>query len=227
MHSRLPALLDHIRRWLDKPARAEGALDYTILPCTAEGRRLLLDVVLTPGRDRKVRLKAMRLLKRNRHGVELLLRTCEDPDRRRVLGEFYGPDHYNLTTISNYLPAQLDAWSLPLNLEDAKDPADPRPELLQLRTCWDITIHWSSLARGLDPSHWGHVRRQMLERGKTPAEADRVVQRAVEGTLAIARELSGRDDLSTPEEWGQWIRDDKPEPISLGAGSSACSLIPI
>ena len=44
MHSRLPVLLEHVGRWLDDPARALGALDYTILPCTADGRRLLQQI---------------------------------------------------------------------------------------------------------------------------------------------------------------------------------------
>jgi hypothetical protein len=76
MHSRLPVLLEHIRRWLDDPTRALGALDYTILPCTVDGRELLLEVVLTPGRDLEVRRKAMRLLKRDCNGLDLLLRAC-------------------------------------------------------------------------------------------------------------------------------------------------------
>jgi hypothetical protein len=32
IYSRSPSLLDDIKRWLNDPARALGALDYTILP---------------------------------------------------------------------------------------------------------------------------------------------------------------------------------------------------
>ena len=215
MHSRSPALLNHIRRWLDNPARAPGALDYTILPCTAEGRRLLLDVVLTPGRDRKVRLKAMRLLKRDRHDVELLLRTCEDPDRRRVLGRFYGPDRHDLVAMRNYLPPYLDCWPLPREIAVVTDSNDPRPELLELRTYWDnIRSPWLTLTPGASPSYSIGLRSRLLKRRKTQAEADRAVQEAIDVNLTVARELSGQSDLSTLAEWDKWYRAARPKPIS-------------
>jgi hypothetical protein len=167
-HSRLPVLLDHIRRWLDDPARALGALDYTILPCTTEGRQLLLEVVLTAGRDDEVRRKAMRLLKRDCNGVELLLRVCEDPLRRRVVGQFYGPDQHNLTVISDGLPAQLDGWSLSAEVAEAKDPEDPRPELRELGNRRDvISFPWNTLIGGISRSYWGYLGKRMLEQGKT------------------------------------------------------------
>ena len=55
----------------------------------------------------------MRLLKRDCNGLDRLLRACEDPDRRRILGQLYGPDNLNLTVYSNGLPAQLDGWASP------------------------------------------------------------------------------------------------------------------
>jgi hypothetical protein len=216
-HSRLPLLLDHIRRWLDDPARAMGALDYTILPCTTQGRQLLLEVVLTAGRDDKVRRKAMRLLKRDYSGVELLLRVCEDPLRRRVVGQFYGPDRHNLTTYSAGLPAQLDGWSLAPEVADAKDPEDPRPELRALGNHRDVISYpWNTLIGGIRPSYWGHQRKRMLEQGKTESEVERVVREIVAGDLAITQQLAGRDDLSTPEEWEQWLRETQPDQVTLG-----------
>jgi hypothetical protein len=217
MHSRLPVLLDHIRRWLDDPARALGALDYTILPCTTEGRQLLLEVVLTAGRDDEVRRKAMRLLKRDFSGVELLLRVCEDPLRRRVVGQFYGPDRHNLTSISAGLPAQLDGWYLPAEVAEARDPEDPRPELRQLGKHRDvISFPWNTLIGGISPSYWRHLGKRMFEEGKTEREVERVVSEIVAGDLAIARQLAGRDDLSTPEEWNRWLRETKTDQLTLG-----------
>ena len=211
MHSRLPVLLDHIRRWLDQPARALGALDYTILPCTNQGRRLLLDVVLTPGRDQEVRRKAMRLLKRDRYGAELLLKACENPDHRKLVGQFYGPDQHNLTVFSNGLPAQLDGWALASKLAEAKNPDDPRPELRELGTQqYDLYVPWQTLVFGVDPANWAHIKRRLLEKGKSEAEVDHIVREVVEGDLAITRELSGRHDLSTPQEWQQWFRGAEP-----------------
>jgi hypothetical protein len=217
MHSRLPVLLVHIRRWLDDPARALGALDYTILPCTAEGRQLLLDVILCPGRDDEVRRKAMRLLKRDYSGVELLLRVCEDPLRRRVVGNFYGPDRHNLTGFMGGLPAQLDLWSLPAEVAEAKDPEDPRPELRELGKRRDvISFPWNTLIGGIRPSYWRHVGKRMFEEGKTESEVDRVVSEIVAGDLAITQQLAGRDDLSTPEEWDRWLCETKPDQLALG-----------
>jgi hypothetical protein len=217
MHSRLPVLLDHIRRWLDDSACALGALDYTILPCTTEGRQLLLEVVLTGGRDDEVRRKAMRLLKRDCNGVELLLRVCEDPLRRRVLGQFYGPDRHNLTVHSDGLPAQLDGWSLPAEFAEAMDPEDPRPELRELGKRRDvISFPWKTLIDGISPSYWGHLGKRMLEEGKTESEVERVVSEIVSGDLAITQQLAGRDDLSTPEEWDRWLRETKPDQVTLG-----------
>jgi hypothetical protein len=218
-HWRSPVLLDHIRRWLDDPARALGALDYTILPCTVLGRRLLLDVVLTPGRDDEVRRKAMRLLKRNCNGVDLLLHACDDPDRRRILGKFFGPDRYSLTTISAGLPAQLDRWSLPATLAEVKDPNDPRPELLKLRALPDyISFPWLTLLGGISPSYWGALRKRMFEAGKSQAEVEHIVREVVEGDLAIAQELAGRHDLRTPAEWERWYQGIKPGSILVTLG---------
>ena len=212
MHLRVPALLDHIKRWLDEPTRALGALDYTILPCTALGRQLLLDVVLTPGREDDVRRKAMRLLKRDCNGVELLLRACKDAERRRILGRFYGPDRQNATVYSRGLPAQLDGWFLPMNLAEVMNPDDPRPELLELHAeSVYINYPWLTLIGGTSTSYWSHLRKRMLDQGKTDAEAERSVQAIVEGDVAVARELSGRNDLSTHEEWEQWSRETKIE----------------
>ena len=217
MHSRRPVLLDHIRRWLDDSARALGALDYTILPCTTAGRQLLLEVVLTAGRDDEVRRKAMRLLKRDCNGVELLLGVCEDPLRRRVVGQFYGPDRLNLTVISAGLPAKLDGWSLPGEVAEAKDPEDPRPELRELGKRRDvISFPWNTLIGGISPSYWGYRRKRMLEEGKTESEVERVVSEIVAGDLAITQQLAGRDDLSTPEEWGRWLRETTPEQVTIG-----------
>ena len=205
MHSRLPVLLEHVGRWIDNPARALGALDYTILPCTADGRRLLLEIVLAPGRDLEVRRKAMRLLKRDCNGFDLLLRACEQPDRRRILGQLYGPDSSNLT-YSNGRPSKLELWAIPMNLVNVKNPDDPRPELRALRARPDyINFPWPGLIDGMKPANWGHVRTRMLEQGKTEAEADRGVQEIVLGDMAVARELAGRDDLSTPAEWQRWF----------------------
>jgi hypothetical protein len=214
VHSRSPALLDHIRRWLDNPRRALGALDYTILPYTEAGRRLLLEVVLASGRDVQVRRKAMRLLKRDQAGVELLLRACEDPHHRRLFGHVYGPDGYNLTAWSD-LPIQIDTWPLPAESAEVKDPDDPRPELIRLRD-WGTTLDswpWDSVVRGLNPVTWASMRNRLLQRGTSSAEADRAVQGAVATYLAVARELSGRTDLNTPEEWDRWYRAAQPGPI--------------
>jgi hypothetical protein len=216
-HSRLPVLLDHIRRWLDDPARALGALDYTILPCTTAGRELLLEVVLTAGRDDEVRRKAMRLLKRDYNGLQLLLRVCEDPLRRRVVGQFYGPDRHNLTVISDGLPAQLDGWYLPAEVAEAKAPEDPRPELRELSDHRDVISYpWNMLIGGISPSYWGHLRKRMLEEGKPESEVARVVSEIVAGDLAITQQLAGRGDLSKPEEWERWLRETKPDQITLG-----------
>jgi hypothetical protein len=217
MHSRLPVLLDHIRRWLNDPARALGALDYTILPCTTEGRQLLLEVVLPAGRDDEVRRKAMRLLKRDYSGVELLLRVCEDPRRRRIVGQFYGPGQHNLTVYSAGLPAQLDGWSLSPEVAEAKDPEDPRPELRELAKRRDVISYpWNTLIGGISPSYWGYLAKHMLEEGKTQGEVERVVSEIVTGDLAITRQLAGRYDLSTPEEWNRWLRETKPDQLTLG-----------
>ena len=207
MHTRLPILLDHIRRWLDIPVRALGALDYTILPCTEQGRRLLLDVVLTPGRDPAVRRKAMRLLKRDTHGVERLLSACENPDQRRLLGQLYGPDQYNLVVWSNGLPAKLDGWAIPTNLGEVKNPDDPRPELRELRIGRD-EMHppWPTLVWGVDPATWSNVKRRLLDKGESEADAEHIVHEIVEADLAIVQELSGRHDLITPAEWQTWYR---------------------
>ena len=218
MHSRLPVLLEHIRRWLDDPARALGALDYTILPCTADGRRLLLEIVLAPGRDLEVRRKAMRLLKRDCNGFDLLLRACEQPNRRRILGQLYGPDSSNLT-YSNGRPSKLELWAIPMNLVNVKNPDDPRPELRALRARpVYINFPWPELIAGMKPAYWGHVRTRMLEQGKTEAEADRGVQEIVLGDMAVARELAGRDDLSTPAEWQRWYSqaNTEAELVTLG-----------
>ena len=211
MHSRLPILLDHIRRWLDIPIRATGALDYTILPCTEQGRRLLLDVVLTPGRDPAVRRKAMRLLKRDTHGLELLLSACENPDQRRLLGQLYGPDHYNTTVWSNGLPAKLDGWYLSTDLAEVKNPDDPRPELRELRLGRDeMYPPWPTLVWGVAPSSWSHVKRRLLEKGKSEAEAEHIVHEIAKADLAIAQELSGRHELITPAEWQTWYHEAAP-----------------
>jgi hypothetical protein len=214
IYSRSPALLDHIRRWLNDPARALGALDYTILPFTAQGRRLLLDVVLAPGRDDNVRRKAIRLLKRDRTGVELLLQDCENPDHRRILGKLYGPDRFSLNTSGYLLPAQIDKWPIAHGFEEAKRPDDIRPELQQLRDHYDVGFDaWFTFTRGLNLP-WSSLRRWMLKRGKTQAEADRAVHEAIDVYLTVARELSGQSDLGTLAEWDEWYRAARPKPIS-------------
>src|SRR5262249_41744943 len=147
------------------------------LPSTTEGRQLLLEVVLTGGRDDEVRRKAMRLLKRDCNGVELLLRACEDPVRRRVVGQFYGPDRRNCTSFRDGLPAQLDGWFLPAEVAEAKDPEDPRTELRELGKHRDvISFPWHTLIGGISPSHWSRLGKRMLEEGKTDSEVGRAVR---------------------------------------------------
>jgi hypothetical protein len=215
VHSRSAALIDHIRRWLDDPGRALHALDYTILPYTEAGRRLLLDVVLESGRDVPVRRKAMRLLKRDQAGAELLLRACQDPVQRRVIGHLYGPDGYNLTAWSD-LPILIDGWYLSPKLAEVKDPDDPRPELIRLRDYWSTELGswpWDVVVRGLNRATWASMRMRLLKKGKPATEADRAVQGAVETYLAVARELSGRADISTPAEWDRWYHSVQPAAI--------------
>jgi hypothetical protein len=195
--------------------RSPGALDYTILLYTTLGRRLLLDLVLEPGRDLEVRSKALRLLKRDRSGVEVLLRACEDPAHRRIIGQLYGPDKYGLGVVRT-LPMQLDVSGLPPNLAEVKNPDDPRAELIQLRDCWDAVLGpwtWDVVIRALNPGTWAWMGTRMLRRGKGPADAKRAEQEAIAAYLAAARELTGRGDLSTQTEWDQWYRETQPKPI--------------
>ena len=171
MYSRLPVLLEHIRRWLDDPARALGALDYTILPCTADGRRLLLEIVLAPGRDLGVRRKAMRLLKRDCNGFDLLLRACEQPNRRRILGQVVRARRAPTSRTATAAPPSSELWAIPhVNLVNVKNPDDPRPELraapLVARPVY-INFPGLELIAGMKPAYWGHVRTRMLEQGKT------------------------------------------------------------
>jgi hypothetical protein len=184
------------------------------LPFTAQGRRLLLDVVLAPDRSDEVRRKAMRLLKRDRSGVELLLQDCENPDHRRALGQLYGPGRFNLNTNGILLPAQIDMWPIAEGFEEAKRPDDIRPELQQLRDHYDVGFDaWFHFTRGLNLP-WSSLRRWMLKRGKTQAEADRAVQEAIDVYLTVARELSGQANLTTLAEWDKWYRAAQPKPIS-------------
>ena len=132
--------------------------------------------------------------------MELLLRTCEDPDRRRVLGRFYGPDRHDLDASRNYLPAYLDRWPLPREIAVVGDPNYPRPELLKLRSYWDnIPSPWLTLTRGVSPTYWISSRSRPLKRGSTQAD------------------LAGIIDLSTAEirpRWGYRKAEPWPEPIS-------------
>jgi hypothetical protein len=80
-----------------------------------------------------------------------------------------------------------------------------------------INWPWQTLIGGTSPSHWSHLSNRSLERGETQEEAERFVQGIVAGDLAIVRALSGRNDLSTPEEWNRWYRDWQAElkPVTL------------
>ncbi len=111
---------------------------------------------------------------------------------------------------------RIDVWPLPEPFTEVKDREDPRAELLQLRDYWDSALDswpWDAVVRGLNSATWASMRVRILKQGKPPADADRVVQTAVATYLAVARELSGRDDISTPAEWDQWYRAAQPQPI--------------
>jgi hypothetical protein len=116
------------------------------------------------------------------------------------------------------LPVQLDLSWLPPELAEVRDPDDPRPELARLRDRWGETRGswpWEFVIRGLDPATWASLRARLLKDGRPPADADRAAQRAADAYLAVARELSGRSDLRTPQEWDRWYRATRPAPIPL------------
>ena len=164
----------------------------------------------------------MRLLKRDRNGIVLLLQACEDPARRKILGARYGPDEYNLVTISGGLPSMLHGWSLPfdtsigLDLRNVKDPDDPRPELQQLLDYWDRSSDpIGLLIQETAPFRLQHMRFSLKGgKWKTAAEIEESLGRVSEASLAILREVSGRTDLESPEEWSEWFKAARPEPVS-------------
>jgi hypothetical protein len=103
-----------------------------------------------------------------------------------------------------------------MGLAKVKDADDPRPELLQLRDYWGSPYGdwlWLVVIQGIKPGNWASMRLRMLKQGRLPADADRAVREAVAAHLAVARELSGREDLGTPEEWDAWYRATHPELI--------------
>src|SRR5262249_51750309 len=85
-----------------------------------------------------------------------------------------------------------------------------------IRDDWDSAYGdwlWLIVIQGITPSHWASMRLRMLKRGHAAADADRAVQQAVAAHLTTARELCGRQDLSTPQQWNHWYRTTHPEPI--------------
>jgi hypothetical protein len=208
--SRVATLLDHVRRSIDNRADALAALDYSILPCTVAGRRLLLEVVLDPRRDDAVRQKAMRLLKRQRAGIELLLNACKDPAHRRILGRLYGPEDESPTRSPVATSRKRDNF-WPTTVKNADDP---RPELLKLSKAREkASISWDDVLEGLHPLSWAYLDRMRRE-GTSAAVVAATRQAAFNGTLTIARELAGRNDLATLQDWRHWRRTTNPPPIA-------------
>ena len=182
-------LLPHIDRWIQNPAIADHALDFSVLSHTSNGRSVLLDFVSVPTQPQSSRTKAVEQLAETLAGIDLLTSACTDQGFADDLSDLLDRD--SLT----YLAAERTT--------------------IFSRNGDDL---WNQLIDGLDPNYWLPASLPTARNPLPPeveAQYAKLCDRYAQSSLACLRHLSNSPELTTQSEWRDWLEVESPDVVPL------------